>query len=185
MPLRRRIGLLTALAVGITVLAASVVTYVVVRAELRDQVDSALRAQADLARRAAKQARAVPAPPPSADEATRVPLPPPSFGAPTAIQILGTNGGVIRLPTSQVKVPVTAGDRAVRTAGAPAFFSEREVDGTSLRVYTFSPRAGVAVQLARSLDGVQSVLERLRIVLGIALLLSVVAGGLQIGRAHV
>ncbi len=180
MPLRRRIGMLTALAVGITVLAASAVTYVVVRAELRDQVDSALRAQADLARRAAEQARAVPAPPPTADEATRVPLPPPSFGAPTAIQILGTNGGVIRLPTSQVKVPVTAGDRAVRT-GAPAFFSEREADGTTLRVYTFSPRAGVAVQLARSLDGVQSVLERLRIVLGIALLLSVVAGGL-LGR---
>ncbi len=180
MALRRRIGLLTALAVGITVLAASVVTYLVVRAELRDQVDSALTAQADLARRAAEAARSLPAAPPADGQATRVPLPPPSFGAPTAIQILRLDGGVTRLPTSQVKVPVTAADRAVQT-GAAAFFSEREVDGTSLRVYTFSPRAGVAVQLARSLDGVRSVLERLRIVLGIALLLSVIAGGL-LGR---
>lgn len=180
MPLRRRIGLLTALAVGITVLAAGAVTYLVVRAELRDQVDSALTTQADLARRAARQVGGFPAPPPSAGQATRVPAPPPSFGAPTAIQILSPDGGVARLPTSQVTVPVTAADRAVQT-GAPAFFSERRVAGTSLRVYTFSPRPGVAVQLARSLDGTNSVLERLRIVLGIALLLAVVAGGL-LGR---
>ncbi len=180
MPLRRRIGLLTALAVGITVLAASVVTYLVVRAELRDQVDSALTAQADLARRAAQRSLGSPAPPPPSGQATRVPLPPPSFGAPTAIQILGPDGGVVRVPTSQVNVPVTAADRAVRN-GSAAFFSEREADGTSLRVYTFSPRAGVAVQLARSLDGVDSTLHRLRLVLGLALLLSVLAGGL-LGR---
>jgi two-component system sensor histidine kinase MprB len=77
-------------------------------------------------------------------------------------------------------VPVTAADRAVRS-GAPAFFSERSVGATRLRVYTFSPRAGVAVQLARSLNGVENVLERLRNVLGAALLLSVIAGGL-LGR---
>lgn len=181
MPLRRRIGLLTALAVGLTVLAASVVTYVVVRTELRDQVDEALTAQADLSRRAAQQDLRFPAgTAPTAGTPTAVPLPPPSFGAPTAIQIIGPQGRVVRLPTSQVEVPVTATDRAVQT-GSPAFFSEREAGGSRLRVYTFSPRAGVAVQLARSLDAVDSVLQRLRIVLGAALLLSVLAGGL-LGR---
>ena len=181
MPLRRRIGLLTALAVGITVLAASVVTYVVVRTELRGQVDEALTAQADLSRRAAQQDPPFPAgATPPAGTPTAVPLPPPSFGAPTAIQIIGPQGRVVRLPTSQVEVPVTAADRAVRT-GSPAFFSERDAGGSRLRVYTFSPRTGVAVQLARSLDGVDSVLRRLRIVLGLALLLAVLAGGL-LGR---
>jgi two-component system sensor histidine kinase MprB len=179
-PLRRRIGLLTALAVGLTVLAASLVTYVVVRAELRDQVDEALTAQADLTRRVAEQSGAFPTGVPPASTLARVPLPPPSFGAPTAIQILGPQGNVLRLPTSQIRVPVTAADRAVRT-DAPAFFSERSVGETQLRVYTFRPRAGVAVQLARSLNGVENVLERLRIVLGLALLLSVLAGGL-LGR---
>ena len=79
MPLRRRIGLLTALAVGITVLAASVVTYVVVRTELRGQVDEALTAQADLSRRAAQQDPPFPArATPPAGTPTAVPLPPPS-----------------------------------------------------------------------------------------------------------
>ena len=180
MPLRRRIGLLTALAVGITVLGASVVTYLVVRAELRDQVDTALTAQADLARRAAERGPGLPRAPVPGGAVTPVPLPPPSFGAPTAIQILGPAGNVVRLPTSQVRVPVTAADRAVQ-AGAAAFFSVRDAGGTSLRVYTFSPRTGVAVQLARSLDVVDRVLRRLRLVLGAALLLAVLAGGL-LGR---
>lgn len=180
MPLRRRIGLLTALAVGITVLAASVITYAVVRAELRNQVDQALTTQADLARRAAKQGPVFPGGASPIASTPAVPLPPPSFGSPTAIQILGPDANVVRLPSSQVNVPVTAADRAVQT-GSPAFFSQRDANGTSLRVYTFSPRSGIAIQLARSLNGVDRVLQRLRLVLGAALLLSVIAGGL-LGR---
>ena len=178
MPLRRRIGLLTALAVGITVLLAGVITYAVVRSELRGQVDRALTAQADLARDVARTPPGFPAGP--APATTRVPPAPPSFGNPTAIQIIRSDGQVLRLPTSQVRVPVTAADRAV-TRGAGAFFSERTAGGTQLRVFTFSPRAGVAVQLARSLDGTNNVLRRLRLVLAAALLLAVAAGGL-LGR---
>ena len=178
MPLRRRIGLLTALAVGITVLVAGVITYVVVRAELRGQVDDALTAQADLARDVARTPPGFRGPPPSGS--TTVPLPPPSVGAPRRSRSSRPTGRVVRLPTSQVEVPVTAGDRAVAT-GSPAFFSERVAGGTQLRVYTFSPRAGVAVQLARSLNGTNNVLKRLRLVLAAALLLAVAAGGL-LGR---
>jgi two-component system sensor histidine kinase MprB len=177
-PLRRRIGLLTALAVGITVLVAGVITYAVVRDELRGQVDDALTAQADRARDVARTPPGFPAGPPFGS--TTVPLPPPSVGAPTAIQIIQAGGSVVRFPTSQVDVPVTAADRAV-ASGAPAFFSERTAGGTQLRVYTFSPRAGVAVQLARSLNGTSNVLRRLRLVLAAALLLAVAAGGL-LGR---
>jgi two-component system sensor histidine kinase MprB len=177
--LRGRIGLLTALAVGVTVLAAALITYALVGAELRGQVDDALTAQADLARAAAR------ANPGVANEALPVdpqqlPLPPPSFGAPTAIQIIRRGGEVVRLPTAQVELPVTARDRAVAD-GRADFFSEREADGTRLRVYTFSPLPGVVVQLARSLDGVDDALARMRLVLGGALLLAVIAGGL-LGR---
>ncbi len=177
MPLRRRIGLLTALAVGITVLLAGVITYAVVRSELRGQVDRALTAQADLARDVARTPPSFPA---GLATPTRVPAAPPSFGNPTAIQVIRSDGSVLRLPTSQVRVPVTAADRAV-AAGASAYFSERTAGGTELRVYTFSPRPGVAVQLARSLNGTNNVLKRLRLVLATALLLAVAGGGL-LGR---
>jgi two-component system, OmpR family, sensor histidine kinase MprB len=191
-PLRRRIGLLTALAVGITVLVAGVITYAVVQHELRDQVDNALTAQADLARDVGRRppafairpgARTVsglPAGLATAGGGPDVPLPPPSFGAPTAIQIIGPDGAVTRLATSQVEVSVNAHDRSV-AAGSPAFFSERTAGGTHLRVFTFSPRTGIAVQLARSVNGIDDVLERLRLVLAAALLLAVLAGGL-LGR---
>ncbi len=180
MPLRRRIGLLTALAVGITVLVAGVITYAVVRAELRDQVDEALTAQADRARDVASRPPIFGTPPGTAAGGPAVPLPPPSFGAPTAIQIIRANGAVAQLPTSQVEVSVNAHDRSV-AAGSPAFFSERTAGDTHLRVFTFSPQTGVAVQLARSVNGVDDVLERLRFVLAAALLLAVAAGGL-LGR---
>ena len=178
MPLRRRIGLLTALAVGITVLVAGVITYVVVRDELRGQVDDALTAQADRARDVARTPPGFPAPGPSGS--TTVPLPPPSVGAPTAIQIIEAGGAVVRAPTTHVGGARTGAAPGV-ASGSPAFFSERTAGGTQLRVYTFSPRAGVAVQLARSLNGTDNVLQRLRLVLGAALLLAVAAGGL-LGR---
>ena len=46
MPLRRRVGLVAAAAVGVAVVFAAVVCYFVVRDQLRGQVDNALRAQA-------------------------------------------------------------------------------------------------------------------------------------------
>ncbi len=45
MPLRRRLSIIAAASVGIAILAASVVCYLVVRNQLRGQVDDSLRAQ--------------------------------------------------------------------------------------------------------------------------------------------
>ena len=46
MPLRKRLGLAAASAVAVAVLASAIVCYVVVRTQLLDQVDGALKAQA-------------------------------------------------------------------------------------------------------------------------------------------
>src|SRR5436309_8359537 len=46
MPLRRRLGLIAAAAVGVAVALAAMVSYFVVRGQLRGEVDSELRAQA-------------------------------------------------------------------------------------------------------------------------------------------
>ena len=48
MPLRRRLALAAAAAVGVAVVLAALVCYVVVRGQLRGQIDDALRAQAVL-----------------------------------------------------------------------------------------------------------------------------------------
>ena len=46
MPLRKRLGLAAASAVAVAVVASAIVCYVVVRTQLLDQVDGALKAQA-------------------------------------------------------------------------------------------------------------------------------------------
>ena len=46
MPLRRRVGMVAGAAVGVAVVLAAIVSYFVVRSQLRGQVDDALRAQA-------------------------------------------------------------------------------------------------------------------------------------------
>ena len=48
MTLRRRLTLMSALAVGVTVALASLVCYLAMRSELRTQVDRRLRAQGEL-----------------------------------------------------------------------------------------------------------------------------------------
>ena len=45
MPLRRRLSIIAAASVGIAILAASVVCYLVVRNQLRGQIDDSLNAQ--------------------------------------------------------------------------------------------------------------------------------------------
>lgn len=179
MSLRARIGLLTALAVGTTVLLACAVTYVAVRHELRSQIDDALTTQARLARQAAALRPRLDFPPPR-PVPTSVPLPPASQGAPTAVQILPASGPVIRNPSSQIVIPVTAADRRV-ARGAPAFLSDRRVGSTHLRVYTFAVSDGTGVQIARSLNQTDDLLSRLRLILAALLTAAVIVGGL-LGR---
>src|SRR5947209_7752029 len=48
MPLRQRLGLISAAAVGVAIVLASIVCYLVVRGQLLGQVDSALQQQAEM-----------------------------------------------------------------------------------------------------------------------------------------
>ncbi|MGZ8632889.1 MAG: hypothetical protein ACXWZZ_03410, partial [Solirubrobacteraceae bacterium] len=64
MTLRRRLTLMCAVAVGVTVALASLVCYMAMRSERRAQVDRRLRAQGELVQRiGALRGDAVPAPP--------------------------------------------------------------------------------------------------------------------------
>src|SRR5687768_12073558 len=153
MSLRRRLVLLAAGTVGVTVVLASVVCYFAMRSELREQVDTELARQAD---------RGGPRRPPPPEERFRF-LPPrrPGEGVPNA-QLIRADGTVQAGPDT-VAIPVTEEDLEV-ARGGKARFSDRDVDGEHLRVLTVPLPFG-ALQLSRSLESVDSTLSRLRLVL--------------------
>jgi two-component system sensor histidine kinase MprB len=157
--LRRRLTLLSALAVGLTVVVASAVAYVAVRGELRRQTDASLRAEAARAVRL-EDARLFVGP-----GFPLPPLPPRSGAAIGYAQLIGRDGRALLRLRGDAPLPVGGGDRAVAVGRADQAFSDRHVLGVHLRVLTTALPGGGALQLARALTSEDSVLQRLRIVL--------------------
>ena len=169
MTFRSRLTLAVALAVAVAVAGASAITYVLVRGELRGEVDEALRARVgDVHLRVLN------------DRTTGKPfldLPPSPFGGAEGItQLVTSEGEAIQSPDANAKLPVS--ERARRTAGgkSDAFFADANVAGTHLRVYTVPvDRPGLALQIARPLDEVDAALDRIR-----GLLVLIAGGGIAL-----
>jgi two-component system sensor histidine kinase MprB len=172
---RRRLTLAAAAAAAGAFLVAAVVAYLVVRGELRGEVDSALRA------RAGKVADFVTGLPGG------VPLEPPPgaagrLGGPVGyVQLVGPDGTVARPPGARIALPVTARTRDLARNGGDSFLSDAHVAGSHVRILTQALPGGGTVQLARPLDEIDSVLARMRLILGLMLLLGV-ALALTLGR---
>jgi two-component system sensor histidine kinase MprB len=167
MSLRRRLVLLAAGTVGVTVVLASVVCYFAMRAELRDQVDAELMRQGERVAfreedrfgggRGGRGGRAPfsgpfggPPPPPERPGEREGPA-----------QVIRSDGEV----AGDASLPVTEEDlELARAGGGDPVLSDREVDGEHVRVLTQPLRIG-AVQVLRSLESVDSTLSRLRLVL--------------------
>jgi two-component system, OmpR family, sensor histidine kinase MprB len=158
--LRRRLALMSALAVGVTVALASLACYLVMRAELRAQVDRPLRAQAE---RIEQRGEVI---------GRRLPGPPKGSGGPAEFSQVVAPDGEVRERYGGLPIAVAPGDRAAAVGDGQPFLSDRDADGVHLRVLTVPIQGLGAVQLGRSLEGVDAVLARLRIVL----MLLVVAG---------
>jgi two-component system sensor histidine kinase MprB len=155
MTFRTRLTLVGTVAVAVAIAAASGVTYVVVRGELRDQVDEALR------QRAATINRLRIGETPSGKEYLDVP--PPLFGGAAGYTQLVTSAGkTIRAPGETVELPVTDRDKAAAAGTKGAFFADRTVDGTHIRVFTLPLQQGYALQISRPLDEVDGALARIR-----------------------
>jgi two-component system, OmpR family, sensor histidine kinase MprB len=165
MPLRRRMAVATALAVGVAVLLAAGIAYAAVRGELRRQVDDQLREQAGLVTRVGEHRLDV-------IRGMRIPAPPARRGGPADYQqLLRSPGEPVVLGPG---VPIPVDDRAEEVAAGTAgsYLSDERIDDEHVRVLTAPLPEGGAPQLARSLESVDSVLARLRWVL-----LALVAGG--------
>ena len=161
MSLRRRLVVLAAGTVGATVVLVSVICYFAMRAELHDQVDAELAQQVEQIR--------PPGPPPGRDGPFRPPprRRGPGEGAADAQLILAE--GTVRRGPNAYPIPVTSEDLEV-AQGGEAVYSSRDVEGEHVRVLT-SPLPFGAVQVATSLEGVDSTLSRLRVVLVLLCLL--------------
>ena len=160
---------MSALIVGFILAAASVICFVVIRSELRGQVDEQLRSQARLVRNA-----------PFDDISTRrVPAPPrrTGGGAPFA-QLISPSGRAARLLDDDVRLPVTAADRAVAAGARASETRDDQAEGIHVRVLTVPLSPGGGLQLARSLESVDALLARLRLVLA-----ALVLGGTVIAAA--
>jgi two-component system sensor histidine kinase MprB len=158
--LRRRIGFVAACAVAVAVVIASIASYVEVKSQLRGQVDASLIAEAD----ALPQAGAL-----NAIEAAMA-LSPRGGGPAPYGQLVAPNGQVIRYLTQfPLALPITGATRRAANGHPGYFLSDVTVDGSHLREITipvtFGGQVTAAIQLARPLDQVDHVLNRLRLIL--------------------
>jgi two-component system sensor histidine kinase MprB len=160
MALRHRLTLLAASTVGVTVVLVSLVAFLVLRNELRGQVDDALAAQYAQVAGSADRSGFGPR--------LRFPAPPARGGAPSGpVQLLDSAGDVLLRARSDLLVPVDDDDRAVAAGRHSALLRDTRADGVHLRVLTVAVADGGAIQVARSLRNVDATLGRLRIVLAL------------------
>jgi two-component system sensor histidine kinase MprB len=160
--LRRRVTLMSALVVGATLVLASGVCYLVMRGELRGQIDDSLREQGGQVARAPRFD-------PADGALRRVPQPQRRTGASQAyFQLVSPDGAVRRPPGStEPLLPVTAATKAIALRGSGRVLADAQADGAHVRLLTVGVPGRGAVQLARSLESVDRALARLKIVLAL------------------
>jgi two-component system sensor histidine kinase MprB len=190
MTFRRRLVLLSAVAVAAAIALASVLVYVLVRGNLRGQVDQALRndqanaffVQTGAPGVAGKTVSAVVevrkglgstsatgggSVPGSSDfQGLRVALPPANFGDATGVaQVVTSNGDVLPPAGARVQLPITSAAAAVTAGTKRAALADRHVRGVHLRVLSARLPGGGVLQIARPLTEVDRTLRNLSWVL--------------------
>jgi len=148
---RTRLALAAAAAVALAIVLASVVLFVVVRSQLRAEVDRALRNRAD---------EIALLPPDLVGRAVLRPDPE-LGGAEGYPQVVRDDGTVVRPRGAEVPLPVNDRVLAVASGREDGYLTDAHVEGTHVRLVTFTYAPGIAVQVARPLTEVDNTLERI------------------------
>ena len=171
MPLRRRLAYAAAGAVAVAVVLACAICYMVVRGQLRGQVDSALKAQAALVLQNG----------PAGLGGGVVSLPP-NAGGPAPYGQIVSGGGAPFDSWGGEALPTDSGTQAVASGQPATTLRDVTISGNHLRLITFHDSTNdgvpVAVELARPLAGVDRILSHLRLVL-----ILLCAGGVALAAA--
>ncbi len=196
MSLRRRIALHSGAAVAVAIVLASWAAYVLVRGELRREVDASLTARAQeftglaggpgAARFGGHRGRDGGFPGPGGRFGQLRRPARRRGGADFLEQLVTPRGEAVRFAEGDA-LPVGPRVAAVAGGGADAFAADATVAGQDVRMLVAPLRRGGAVQVARSLEEVDGVLGRLRLVLVLVALggiaLAALLGRLVAGRA--
>jgi len=178
---RARVIVAAAAAVAVAVALAAAAAYLAARSSLRSEVDAALRARADVFKNVAIPLSCL-----RLGETPLVRLPNPRLGgAPGYVQVICLGAAPVRPPGENVVLPIDERARATARGEKPAFFEDARVANTHVRVLTLPVDDGVALQVARPLEEVDRVLQRLRLIMvtiavggvGLAAGLGLVVGG--------
>ncbi|HEY1687627.1 MAG TPA: HAMP domain-containing sensor histidine kinase [Solirubrobacteraceae bacterium] len=125
--------------------------------------------------------------PDGTETAVSISLPSQGFGGVVGYAQLVQAGGIVLSSNGrETALPVTSAAHAVAAGRRPAFFSEKQIEGTPMRVLTERAPPGGVWQVALPLTEVNSTLKKLLIVLGIVSLggiLIAAALGLLVSRA--
>jgi two-component system sensor histidine kinase MprB len=158
MALRHRLTILAATTVGITVVLVSVAAYLVLRHELRGQVDDALTAQFEQVRATNRLFQ----------PGQAFPLPPARSGGPYGpVQMIDFSGDKLIPARGDLFVPIDNLDRAVAAGQRDALLRDTDGAGVHLRVLTVPAADGRAIQFVRSMRNVDATLSRLKVVLAL------------------
>jgi two-component system sensor histidine kinase MprB len=182
MTFRRRIVVLSAGAVAAAIALAAVVTYVVVRQNLRDGLDQSLRElrpKVVLVSRQRGQGQSTSTSTDSGPGQTfEAELPAGAFGGATGVvQATLPNGDIVR-SSSGPSLPTTAAVQEVASGKVGESLRDTTVNGVHARVLTTKGPDGSTLQIAMSLGGVDDTLMRLRWIL-----LVVTLGGVGVAAA--
>jgi two-component system sensor histidine kinase MprB len=191
---RRRVVLLSGLAVAIAVAGVSILTYVLVRGELRGRVDAELRRDVTETfavpllsssdppkleiRRSANGGRSELVPANRGRAAVRLYLPNgPLGGRSVYAQLVDDDGSLIPPRGPHTNLPGIEAAREVAAGEREPFFSDVQIGGSHLRVYTAQTEAGRAIQVARALDDDDDTLSHLAVILALVSLGGIALAG--------
>jgi two-component system, OmpR family, sensor histidine kinase MprB len=193
--LRTRIAGVAGLAVAIAVVLGALLAYVAIRSELRGEVDQALR------ERVAPVAQQFSPTADPSDPGAGMPPPgpqghglfgdrPPAIykvfdrhapaygGAAGYVQFITPGGAVLRPADEHGELPTSTQALGIGASGSGSRFEDVDVNGEHVRVLTVGLGEIGAVQVARPLDEVDSVLHRVLLIL-----IAMSAGGIALGAA--
>jgi two-component system, OmpR family, sensor histidine kinase MprB len=177
---RQRLTLFSAAGIALVLLVGSAATYVVVRGQLRGEIDASLRDQSagvviggedEGAGSLQSDRETLPQAgqgsgdptPPRGTRSIEIRAPEPGFGnAPSFFQLIDGRGEAAAAGRDKF-APLPVSERAIEVArtGTGAYYTDVEVRGTALRMYVSPSGSGRALLAARSLSEVDNALSRL------------------------
>ena len=160
MSFRARLTLAAAAAVAVAIALASGLVYVLVREQLRGEIETTLEERASLVTSGPLSVRRGP-------NGSRV-LETPYRGLAQGdvfVQAVDAQGTVAKPDPRQVALPVTDEVKQAAAEGGDPFFADAVIEGTHVLQLVVPVGDGYALQLVRPLEEVDRLLDRIRIVL--------------------